>query len=91
MLLQQEWPYEGITSKEAHARLKKGQRPSLDKDIWNSPDPIIQGLKEAMIMCLEHNVTDRASAREVEVFLKTKLEEFDPGRLKEWEKVGYVS
>jgi hypothetical protein len=41
-------------------------------------------LKEAMIMCHEGEPKDRASARDLEVYLKSKLEEFDPGRLKEW-------
>jgi len=91
MLLQQEWPFDGIKSKEAQALVKKGERPSIYKDIWNSPDPVIQALKEAMIMCHEQSATERASAREVEVFLKKKLEEFDPGRLNEWARVGYAS
>ena len=89
MLLQQEWPFTGIKSKKAHSLVKKGERPSIYKDVWNSPDPIIQALKEAMIMCHEQDPTERSSAREVEVFLKKKLEEFDPGRLKEWKKAGY--
>jgi hypothetical protein len=41
-------------------------------------------LKKAMIMCYEQDPVTRASAREVETFLKQRLEELDPGRLKEW-------
>jgi len=47
-----------------------------------------------MIMCLAHNVTDRASAWEVEVFLKTKLEKSltqVPAERMGESTVGYVS
>jgi hypothetical protein len=47
----------------------KGVRPAIYYDVWNSTDPIIMALKEAMIMCHEGDPQDRASSREVEVFL----------------------
>jgi serine/threonine protein kinase len=83
-LLQEELPFQDTRSKSVPDLVMKGVRPSIYYDIWNSTDPIVMALKEAMIMCHEGEPEDRASARQVEVYLKSKLEEFDPGRLKEW-------
>jgi serine/threonine protein kinase len=85
-LLTLEEIFHGISSKKVKKRVKKGERPiPVDSHgVWNSTDPIDQALKSAMEMCLIYNVTERATARQVETFLKRKLEEIDPGRLKVW-------
>ena len=85
LLLQEEWPFRDKTADEAKELVKAGHRPTFYVDVWNSPDPIDQALKEAMIMCHEQNSTIRASAREVEEFLMQKIRELDdPGQLEKW-------
>jgi serine/threonine protein kinase len=83
-LLQEEVPFADEKAKDVPDLVMDGVRPSIYYDVWNSTDPIVQALKEAMIMCHEHEPEERATAREVEVYLKSKLDEFDPGRLREW-------
>jgi hypothetical protein len=78
--------FQGMSEKTVKKRVKKGEQP-IPVDIhgvWNSTDPIDQALKAAMEMCFIFNVTERATARQVETFLKRKLEEIDPGRLEAW-------
>jgi hypothetical protein len=84
MLLQSEWPFSDVTTHEAKKLVKDGYRPSFYADIWNSTDPVDQALKEAMFMCHEQESSERATARQVENYLKKKLFELDPGRLSEW-------
>lgn len=80
----EETPFEDEDSKKVRKLVMKGVRPSVYVDVWNSTDPIVQSLKEAMIMCHEQDPVKRATAREVETHLKSKLEELDPGRLRSW-------
>jgi hypothetical protein len=78
--------FQGVSDKKAQKRVKRGERP-IPKDIhgiWNSSDSIDKALKAAMKMCLVTDISERATARQVETFLKRKLEEIDPGRLKAW-------
>ena len=84
MLLQGEFPFEDKSEKEAKALVIKGKRPSFDANIWNSTNPVDRALKKAMLMCHKQNVTDRASARRVEKFLKLKLMELYPGEMERW-------
>ena len=74
MLLQEEWPFGDIDEKEAKKLVKGGVRPSFDADVWNSTDAIDTVIKEAMIMCHEQEPSNRATARKVEMYLKSKLE-----------------
>ena len=83
-LLQEELPFQDRKMKDVPDLVMEGVRPSIYYDVWNSTDPIVQALKEAMIMCHEGDPDERASALELETFLKQKLEEHDPGRLQEW-------
>lgn len=78
MLLQEEWPFLDMKPEKARNLIKEGYRPSFDAEIWNSTDPVDKALKEAMIMCHEQNPKERATARQVETFLKGKLRELDP-------------
>jgi hypothetical protein len=77
-LLQGELPFQGIESEKAQELVVSGERPSFYEDVWNSANPIDQTLKKAMIMCHEDDPKVRASARDVEVFLKNALIEMDP-------------
>jgi hypothetical protein len=85
-LLTLEEVFHGVSDKKARKRVKNGERP-IPKDIhkvWNSSDPIDMALEAAMNMCLIADITERATARQVEAFLMRKLEEIDPGRLRAW-------
>jgi hypothetical protein len=84
MMLQGEWPFQDKKEDEAKELVKEGHRPSFYVDVWNSPDPVDQAIKQAMIMCHEQDPAERASAREVENFLKQKMHELDPGQLDGW-------
>ncbi|GKY97761.1 hypothetical protein MPSEU_000734300 [Mayamaea pseudoterrestris] len=83
-LLQKEFPFQDVRSKTARHQVKSGHRPSVYADVWNSTDPAIKAIKQAMIMCHVQNQTERASMRQVETFLRASLEAIDPGRLKAW-------
>ena len=84
VLLQLERPFKGVSSDEAMQMVMNGTRPTMHEDVWNSSDPITQTLIQAMKMCQEHSPHKRASAREVERFLKNAMKKYDPGTLERW-------
>ena len=73
----QEWPFRGVKAEDAAEKVKKGFRPSFYADIWNSADPADQALKTAMMMCHEHNATERSTARQVEAYLAERLRQLE--------------
>jgi hypothetical protein len=85
-LLTLEEVFQGLSEKKVKKRVKKGERPvPVDTHgVWDSSDPIDKALKAAMEMCLIKDIAERATARQVETFLKRKLQEIDPGRLEAW-------
>jgi len=84
MMLQKEWPFKEMDSKEARHMVKHGYRPSFYADVWNSTDPYDIVVKEAMLKCHEQKPQDRASARELANLMMKKLEQLDPGLLESW-------
>lgn len=78
MLLQEEYPFHDVDADEAQQLVMEGHRPSFYIDIWNSTDPVIQALKSIMIRCHEQYPNDRPSAREIELYLKSVVQEYDP-------------
>lgn len=84
MLLQGVEPFNELKSEEAIKLVVKGMRPTIYEDVWNSTDLVDQTLIEAMIMCHAQKPRDRATARQVETYLKTQMRKLDPGRLEEW-------
>ena len=84
MFLTGEWPFDEYDTKEMQDLVAEGERPSIDYDIWNSTDPVDQTLKQAMIMCHKQEPRERATARQVETYLKSQMQKLDPGRLEEW-------
>ena len=84
MLLMERWPYSGTPDKKAQHAIKHGERPPLYKDVKESTDPIDVAIKEAMFMCHEQDPKVRATARQVEAYLKDQLDKLDPGRLESW-------
>ena len=85
LLLVLDWPFYGLSSSKVYKNVGSGIRPNVSQEIAESPDPSLQALKKAMEMCFVHNQYERPSARDVEVYLKEKLEELDPGRIAAWE------
>ena len=69
MLLQEEWPFQDMNETEAIQQIIIGARPSIDKAVWESQDPVDQALRQAMIVCHVQNATERVTARQVEAFL----------------------
>ena len=84
MLLQGEWPFEDLSESDAKKKVMEGVRPTIYEDIWNSTDRVDQVLKEAMMMCHEQDPNDRATARQIETFLKDSMRAIEPDRLEEW-------
>ena len=83
----EEWPFKGVPEKKAQKALMEGRRPKLYTDIYNSTEPVVVAIREAMYMCHEQDPVERATSRAVETYLKSQLEDLDPGRLDEWMKV----
>jgi serine/threonine protein kinase len=75
MLLQEEWPFGDVKSADAQEMIRKGGRPSIYIDIWNSTDPVTVLLKKAMFRCHEQEPKDRWTARQVEQFLNQGLQQ----------------
>lgn len=74
VLLTGKWPFEHLSStKKARTIVKQGGRPPIDGAILNSTDPFDRALLEAMQMCWVQEPTKRATAREVQSFIETKL------------------
>ncbi|KAL7574658.1 hypothetical protein ACA910_003005 [Epithemia clementina (nom. ined.)] len=84
MLMSRNWPFEDADTKESIKFVKKGGRPSLPPEIRKSKNPIHLILMEAMEMCHVQDPKKRATAREVELFFKKKVNEFAPRKLEEW-------
>ena len=77
------WPFDTFKpqtdfSDEIKELVKGGHRPHVTTDsddgqIRQSKNPYIQAMLHAMEMCWKQDPRDRASAREVETFLRSKL------------------
>jgi serine/threonine protein kinase len=70
MLLTREWPWDDMKERNARKLVKAGKRPKLPKSLQNSGDPIDKVLMEAMHMSQVQDPNERATARQVEAFLK---------------------
>ena len=84
MLLTSLWPFEELEENVVKEEVKNGNRPTIPIAIRNSNDPIDQILKEAMVMSHVQDPHERATARQVETFLKRKLLSLDPDAMKSW-------
>lgn len=84
MLLTNMWPFIEDTDEDAQAQVKKGLRPPISEEVWNSTNPILNDLKEAMFKCHEQDPMERATAREVETLLLRSLHHHDPEALERW-------
>ena len=79
------WPFDVLRpelrkdfQKEMKEMVMGGHRPHVtmdsdDSNMRKSKDPYIQAMLQAMEMCWKQDPRDRASAREVEEFLRSKL------------------
>jgi hypothetical protein len=76
-MLTKQWPWEGFDEEEAMKRVKDGGRPEIPLSIQKSNDPAVKTLLEAIIMSQKQDPKERATAREVEKFLKQNLRRLD--------------
>ena len=83
MLLTRHFPWSKTDKKLTKEIVKTGGRPQVDI-YTNATEPAEIVLKTAMTRCFEQDPSKRATAREIETYLKAKLEELDPGRLDAW-------
>lgn len=67
------WPWPHLKNKEVHKNVRSGEHSPLPKAIIESKNKYTRALIEAMEMCLKHKSSERASAREVQMFLKSML------------------
>jgi hypothetical protein len=81
MLLRGYKAFDSLTDEHSQVLVKTGSRPTIYLDILYDNHPIMQVLRDAMVMCYEHDPAVRASAREVEAFLMGKMRELDSGFL----------
>ena len=87
-LLHTEEPFGEIKdSNKVQQLVVQGLRPNVTDEIANSQDPAVQAILTAMNMCHAYDAKKRATARQVEQLLKQKLEEIEPGKLREWEQL----
>lgn len=75
MLMTRKWPWSKFREKEAKKAIKAGKHPSMPSSIKKSKDPVDKILMKAMKMAHRYDPTERASAREIETFLKEQASE----------------
>lgn len=75
MMLSQRWPWEGLEEKEVIKWVMDGRRPGIPESTRKSNDPAVQTLLEVMRISQKQDSEKRATAREVERFLKKKVRE----------------
>lgn len=73
VLLHGYYPFEKISRKATKRAVSRGQRPEFHESFIFNTDANIQALVEAAKMCWTQDPRDRASAREVQHFLQSKL------------------
>lgn len=83
-LLTASWPFHGMNETEEREAIERGDPIPFEEGAYNATDPIHLTLHTAMKMCHIYDPTKRATAREVEAYLKGRLEELDPGRIQKW-------
>jgi hypothetical protein len=76
-MLTKQWPWEGFDEEEAMKQVKDGGRPEIPLSIQKSNDPAVKTLLEAIRMSQKQDPKERATAREVETFLKQNLRRLD--------------
>ena len=78
-LLTGEAPFQDVSRKEAARLVKEGHRPKIYMISGIVPILSIRRFfKHVMIRSHVQNVAERATARELEMYLKQKLRELDP-------------
>lgn len=73
VLLTGTYPFPNLTKKEVKKAVGNGERPSFSERLLNNPDVNEQALIDAARMCWVHDPRERASAREVQLFLQSKI------------------
>ena len=73
VLLTGTYPFPDKTKKEVKILVGEGERPSIAQRLLTSSDQNEQALIAAAKMCWAQNPNDRASSRQVQLFLESKL------------------
>jgi len=73
VLLTGTYPFPEKSKKEVKKAVGKGERPRFSEDLLNNPDENEKALIDAARMCWVQDPSERASARQVQLFLQSKL------------------
>lgn len=73
VLLTGTYPFPNLSKKEVKKAVGNGQRPSFSERLLNNPDINEQALIDAARMCWVQDPRERAAARQVQLFLQSKL------------------
>jgi serine/threonine protein kinase len=90
LLLTDQWPWDDVGSGSADSertvkkRIIHGERATIPDEIATSSHPVDVVLQKALVMCQEHEPSERATAAQVATFLQVTLQRVDPGRLEQW-------
>ena len=74
VLLTGTYPFPEKSKKEVKKAVANGERPKFSERLLNNPDPNERALIDAARMCWVQDPKERASAREVQLFLQSKLD-----------------
>lgn len=75
-MLTKKWPFRNVSEEEAIERIRQGQRPNeLTEAMQNSTHWANQALIQAMNWCWVHNATERPTARTIQKYLESQLQQ----------------
>jgi serine/threonine protein kinase len=75
-ILTKERPFGDLSGDEVQERIRHGERPYKGIDVLkNSTHWATQALIHAMEWCWTHNATDRPTARTIQMYLESQLEQ----------------
>ena len=68
------FPFAHEKSEKAQSRVKHGERPDIPSSVQDSADPFDQAMLKVIEMCWIQDPIKRASAREIQEFIISKLQ-----------------
>ena len=77
VLLSGRYPFRELSRKATRKAVAKGERPEFDEELIQSTDQNVQALIEAAKMCWVHDPLRRATARQVQQYLQSKLKQHE--------------
>ena len=67
-------PFAHANSEKAQSRIKDGERPDIPSSVQESADPFDHAMLKVIEMCWIQDPIKRASAREIQEFIISKLQ-----------------